>query len=170
MNDSPSNKSKNQYGSINFICLGNTFRSRFAEAYAKSLIADKPAVIKIISSGIEAYTDEDGPISKWGRYLIQQNNLEAYNKPHWTQTSQVLIDESDYLVFMNKDVYETSAKLFNLSDKALAVWDILDLWPFMVSKGIDLDDEVQQRNCVNVLGELMKTRVQTLLTSVGTEQ
>lgn len=53
---------------VEFVCSGNTFRSRTAEAYLKS---KGVAGIVVSSSGPTANLDLNGPISWWGQRIIK---------------------------------------------------------------------------------------------------
>jgi protein-tyrosine-phosphatase len=110
---------------INFICRGNVWRSRVAEAYARSLLADHPD-IEVSSSGIEASRNYDGPISRYAKIRLEQDNILQYAHPEWTQTTQQTINDFDLLIFMNDTVYGDARKLFKIpSDKSI-IWHIPD--------------------------------------------
>ncbi len=111
---------------INFICRGNVWRSRVAEAYAKSLIVNHPE-IKVSSSGIEASRNFQGPSSPYTKQRLEQDHLWQFAHPKWTQTTQDIIDNSDLLVFMNDSVYKDADKLFKLPSGKLIIWHIPDI-------------------------------------------
>ncbi len=111
---------------IHFVCRGNTHRSRLAEAYAKSLILDLHD-ITILSSGIEADRDLNGPIVPFVKLLLQTENLLLLTGTSWTQTTQSMIDHSDVIVFMNDDVYEDSVKQFDIPLAKSQTWQIADV-------------------------------------------
>jgi len=110
---------------INFICRGNVWRSRVAEAYAKYLLHDN-SDIHISSSGIEASKDYVGPINIYTKLLLVRDGLWQYAHPDWVQTTQKIIDESDLTVFMNHDVYHDAVGLFKIPEKGLVIWAIPD--------------------------------------------
>ena len=111
---------------IHFVCRGNTHRSRLAEAYAKSLTLDLHD-ITILSSGIEADRDLNGPIVPFVKLLLQNENLLLLTGTTWTQTTQLIIDHSDVIVFMNDDVYEDTVKQFDIPLAASQTWQIADV-------------------------------------------
>ena len=111
---------------IHFVCRGNTHRSRLAEAYAKSLTLDLHD-ITILSSGIEANRDLNGPIAPFVKLLLQNENLLLLTGTSWTQTTQSIIDHSDVMVFMNDDVYEDSVKQFDIPLARSQTWQIADV-------------------------------------------
>jgi len=111
---------------LHFVCRGNTHRSRLAEAYAKSQTRDLDE-IAILSSGIEADRDLNGPIMPFVKLLLQDENMLQLTGTNWTQTNQLLIDHSDALVFMNDDVYEDSMKQFDIPLSISQTWQIADI-------------------------------------------
>jgi len=111
---------------IHFVCRGNTHRSRLAEAYAKSLTPDLDDIL-ILSSGIEADRDLNGPIVPFVKLLLQDENLLHLTGRTWTQTTQLMIGHSDVLVFMNDDVYDDSVKQFDIPLAASQTWQIADV-------------------------------------------
>ena len=111
---------------IHFVCRGNTHRSRLAEAYAKSQTLDLDE-ITILSSGIEADRDLNGPIMPFVKLSLQDENMLQFTGTNWTQTTQLMIDRSDVLVFMNDDVYEDSVKQFDIPLSMSQKWQIADV-------------------------------------------
>jgi len=111
---------------IHFVCRGNTHRSRLAEAYAKSQTLDLDE-ITILSSGIEADRDLNGPIMPFVKLSLQDENMLQLTGTIWTQTTQLMIDHSDVLVFMNDDVYEDSVKQFDIPLSMSQKWQIADV-------------------------------------------
>ena len=110
---------------IHFLCRGNTHRSRLAEAYAKSSTQDIQDVT-VLSSGIEADHDLNGPIVPFVKLLLQNENLLQFTGTTWTQTTQSMIDVSDVLIFMSDDVYEDAIKRFDIPLAMSQTWQILD--------------------------------------------
>lgn len=112
--------------SIHFICRGNIYRSRLAEAYAKSLV-DENEQKHISSSGIEANLDHDGAVSDVVPTLLMKDNIEHLMKPHWTQTTQELLDENDIIVFVTETVYRDAKKFLTVNENTSVVWNIPDV-------------------------------------------
>src|SRR5271167_4375402 len=111
---------------IHFVCRGNTHRSRLAEAYAKSRTLDLGEIM-ILSSGIEADRDLNGPIMPFVKLLLQDENLLQLTGTNWTQTTQLMIDHSDVIVFMNEDVCEDAVKQFEIPSGMSQTWQIADV-------------------------------------------
>jgi protein-tyrosine-phosphatase len=110
---------------IHFICRGNTHRSRLAAAYARSCTRDLDEVT-ILSSGIEADRNLNGPIVPFVKLLLQKENLLQFAGTSWTQTSQTLIADSDVLIFMSADVYEDATQRFDIPLAISRTWQIPD--------------------------------------------
>ncbi len=138
---------------IHFICRGNTFRSRLAQAYMCSKVGDQ-SNLHIISSGIEA-DKRNGQIAPWTQQLLLVNHLLSWADTHRTQTNQTLIDQSNLIVFMNDDVYKDAAKVFKLPSSEIQVWHVPDV-----------DESALDTNAIF---ELIKKNVDQLIISLKSE-
>ena len=58
---------------------------------------------------------------------LQTENLLQFTGTAWTQTTQLMIDRSDVVVFMNDDVYEDSLKQFDVPLAVSHTWQIPDV-------------------------------------------
>jgi protein-tyrosine-phosphatase len=110
---------------IHFICRGNTHRSRLAEAYAGSSVA-QIADVAVLSSGIEADRDLNGPIVPFVKRTLENDHLLEFTGTTWTQTTQPLIDGSDVLVFMSDDVFKDARERFQVPVERSQRWRIRD--------------------------------------------
>jgi protein-tyrosine-phosphatase len=110
---------------IHFICRGNTHRSRLAEAYAGSFTAQIPDVA-VVSSGIEADRDLNGPIVPFVKRTLENEKLLRFTGTTWTQTTQPMIDGSDVLIFMSEDVFEDATERFQIPVERSQRWQIPD--------------------------------------------
>lgn len=112
---------------IHFVCLGNTFRSRLAEAYGKYLTRKRNNIV-ITSSGILASENKLGPISWVALLILQRNKLIKYMSNNWTQTSMDKLEQQDFIVFMDKEVFNLFDKKFDVHKiKKYSVFDIGDV-------------------------------------------
>ena len=109
---------------IHFVCRGNTYRSRLAETYLNS--KSLPG-IKVISSGIQADRNICGPITWYAQRIIQKENLQNFEKPIWQKTTKELLNQADFTVFIQKDIYDYCTKNLGFNNKNFEVWDIKDL-------------------------------------------
>lgn len=111
---------------VHFVCLGNIWRSRLAEAYAKAKTAGRSDVV-ISSSGIDAgtYGGSSLPVHTLG--AAAQFGIEEYLKTQPTQSEQQHFDTADVIVFVNTDVYEDAKRRWQLPQQAdIRVWQIAD--------------------------------------------
>jgi len=109
---------------IHFVCRGNTYRSRLAEAYFNSLALPNWSAI---SSGIEATRDLNGPITPYAAKVIADHGLTLYGKSGWTQSTKEDLEASDIVVFLNEDVYRDCCHVINPELKKFYVWGIEDV-------------------------------------------
>ncbi len=107
---------------IHFICSGNTYRSRLAEAYLNS---KKIEGLKAISSGINAEKIAVYPVRWYTEKISEENMLEKHLSPYWKQTTSSLIEASDLLIFLSRDIFELCSSFqFKTPHK---IWDISDV-------------------------------------------
>ena len=107
---------------IHFICSGNTYRSRLAEAYFNSKQIKE---FKAISSGINATELAIYPVRWYTEKISEENKLEKHLSPTWRQTSASLIEASDLLIFLSQDVFDQCS---NFQSKVpYEIWNISDL-------------------------------------------
>ena len=85
---------------IHFVCTGNIYRSRLAEAYCNSR---RVPGIDVLSSGIKAGLEQDVPISPYAADVLTRFGLERYAAARWQRTSAELVRASDVLVFMESE-------------------------------------------------------------------
>lgn len=129
---------------IHFVCVGNTYRSRLAEAYLNSKHLPN---INGISSGIFASEDELGPTSRFTQMLLAKYNLES--KPTWTQTTKLLLDSADLTIFFHISMYEYCASTFNFHSDNIEIWDIHDL-------NTHNSEEEKNKECEHTFNEIIE--------------
>lgn len=109
---------------IHFVCSGNTFRSRLAEAYLKS--RNIPSLL-VSSSGIRAQANFNGPICRYTAELLQDKGLTEYASPHWTQSTKEIIVSQDVLIFMGPEHYEFCKNDLGCNLNNHEIWNIDDM-------------------------------------------
>lgn len=109
---------------IHFVCSGNTYRSRLAEAYFKS---KKLANVEVISSGINAFENGNRPISWLAQRLFEVYKLVPFQKSLWTQTSKQLLDSADFTIFFDNKYYQYCVDQFGFHSNSFEIWEIADL-------------------------------------------
>ncbi|MEO6513800.1 MAG: NUDIX domain-containing protein [Candidatus Saccharimonadales bacterium] len=113
---------------LHFVCRGNTFRSRLAEGYAKSL---KLAGYRITSSGVDTLANKNAELSKYAKLTAREHNFTGFMSKSKRQTTQKQLDSQDVLVFMSKDVYDEVMSTFAIDARQAIVWDISDLTDYL---------------------------------------
>lgn len=109
---------------VHFICRGNAFRSRIAEAYLNSLQLSK---IKAISSGTvaKAHSESNKENFRITKTVLNEHGIEKFNKPHWNQLTKERLKQGDLTIFLNENVKDECEQLFGLPNKYI-IWDIPD--------------------------------------------
>ena len=113
---------------IHFICRGNSYRSRLAEAYLNS---KNSSGLKSISSGIIASRNESGPISWYAQRIIENEKLVPFESLGWQQTNKEILKQGDFTIFMQQEPYDYCKKKLDFTQKDYEIWDIKDMYEFM---------------------------------------
>jgi protein-tyrosine-phosphatase len=130
---------------IQFICTGNTFRSRLAEAFLKS---KKISKLEVTSSGIGADDNLNGPICSYTLSTAKENNIQKYLSKNWRVTNKPELEIQDKVIFMGNYQYlycvnKLKANLINYE-----VWDIPDVY--------DVNKSPSQEELISTAGEIFK--------------
>jgi protein-tyrosine-phosphatase len=113
---------------IHFVCSGNVYRSRLAEAYCKYRLATLSAAeIKVSSSGIMAdeHRLKNGPIAWYAMRLLKRQQLIPFMAWDSQQTTQKLLNEVDLLICMRQEHLDFCQQI-GYQGK-FAVWEVPDL-------------------------------------------
>jgi protein-tyrosine-phosphatase len=111
---------------LHFICTGNTYRSRMAEAYGASR---RVPGLSVLSSGIQAGLSGLVPISQYAAETLRGYGLEGFASASWQQTTAALVRKSDVLVFMEDEHYRFCRDWVDPSMQMVQIWDIPDIGP-----------------------------------------
>lgn len=109
---------------VHFVCTGNTFRSRLAKAYFDSLKCEN---IETSSSGVEATKNLNGIICWYTQKIITENGLKLFEEATWTQTTPEILNQADYIIFMQTHHLLDCQKNFNYNSTNYEIWEINDM-------------------------------------------
>lgn len=107
-----------------FVCMGNTFRSRLAEAYLKS---KNISGLIVSSSGIEAEKNLNGPVCTYTVLILKKYGLLQYLSKTWRVTNKEEIENQDFVVFMDTVEYEFCLNKLHCNIINYETWNIPDV-------------------------------------------
>lgn len=117
---------------VHFVCTGNIYRSRMAEAYFNSL---NLSGVTSISSGIYADSHDSGPISWYSMKIIYDKYLvKGMSRDHKTTTIG-LLKKSDFVVFMEDMHFNHCKDVLGYVPEFYQIWNISDLFPESMGSG-----------------------------------
>jgi protein-tyrosine-phosphatase len=146
---------------IHFICRGNVYRSRMAEAYLKSLELPN---IEVISSGTVAEREGQQNIQnqKDTLNILKRHGLDKHAKKHWAQLTQSLVKPDDITICMNQRVYD-EASTFIKFPRVPIIWGINDLGEdgklYETREEIDLFSEKKFQDIKVKVDELVRAKL-----------
>ena len=109
---------------IHFVCTGNVYRSRLAEAYLRSKQLPN---IGVSSSGIKATDNSFGPITWFAARIARRHNLIPHLKLMWTQTTPKILNDSTVVIFMTGVHHQFAKAHFHYNKTTYEIWNIADL-------------------------------------------
>ncbi len=109
---------------IHFVCTGNVYRSRLAEAYLNSR---KIKNLSVSSSGTKAAENICGPICWYAQRIIEVCGMVPFMSSGWRQTTKASFRDVDFTVFMEKTHYDFAVRECDFSSSNFEIWEIPDL-------------------------------------------
>lgn len=140
---------------IHFVCTGNIYRSRLAEAYCASRCGHG---IHVSSSGIGAGLKGDAPISPYAADILAKHALAHYTAARWQRTTASLVRASDVLVFMESEHRRFCEDWLEATRQKIEIWEVEDVGPV---------EPVEIASKVEHTFEIIRSRTDTLLTVLG---
>lgn len=107
---------------VHFICTGNIYRSRLAEAYLRS---KNLPYLTVSSSGTRASEQHKGPTLWMALRLLYRNNLLPFMTNAWVQTTPDQLVKADLVVFFGKNNLKYCQQRFPIPKK-YEVWELPD--------------------------------------------
>ncbi len=111
---------------MHFVCTGNFYRSRLAEAYLRS---KKLPNVTVSSSGVQSKENyyRNGPISWYAARLIKRHNLIPHTKRMATQTTPKHLKNADVVIFMTEKQHKFAKSKFKFEKDSFEIWNIPDI-------------------------------------------
>lgn len=131
---------------IHFVCRGNVYRSRLAEAILRK-IGVKNVIVS--SSGIETWRlnlIEPTHIRPDLLAVCEELGIKDYVSPERTQTTNALLADADLIIFMDNDVYHNALVKFDFNRDKATTWHIADLWEVAEREHINPRSHTVQRS------------------------
>ena len=141
--------------SIQFVCTGNVYRSRLAEAYCASRCI--PGV-HVFSSGIRAGLNGTASISPYAADVLSKYGLTSHAAAHWQRTTAALVEASDVVVFMESEHRHFCEDWIDYLRQRIEVWGIEDVGPLEAEKVAEKVDRTFA---------MLRQRTDALLTGLG---
>ena len=140
---------------IHFICTGNIYRSRLAEAYC---VSKGIPGLRVLSSGIATALNRVVPIAPYAERVLSKRGLERFAAPTWQQTTAALVRASDALVFMEREHHRFCKDWIDPTRQTVEIWDIPD---------VGYVDPAQIMTKAEQTFETISQRTDMLLTALG---
>jgi len=109
---------------VHFVCTGNIYRSRLAEAYCASRC--RPA-LSVFSSGIGAGLNNGVRITPYASRLLKERGLESFAAVSRQQTTAGLVHASDVLIFMEQEHFRFCEDWIDSGRQTVEIWNIADI-------------------------------------------
>lgn len=142
---------------IHFVCRGNEYRSRLAEAFTRQL--GNPH-IEVSSSGIESWNYNlypRGYLPRPSAAMRDEFKLRKYFATSRTQTTDELLQAADLIIFMSPDVAHDTARRFSFNHDKAVTWRVPDIWQYESRRGISHSTPDERLT----VARLTATRLQT---------
>lgn len=153
---------------VHFVCTGNAYRSRLAEAYFNS--KQLPG-FTASSSGIRAnyHRPANGPISEYAKVLLEKDGILRFTTVDVTQTTLDILEEQDYFVFMRQIHYDFCVGTLKFKPKQYEIWEIKD-----VNEVLPEEEYTNDKDKVNRLAEetylIIKNKTEKLIEKLTMEE
>lgn len=147
---------------IHFVCSGNTFRSRLAEAYLRSKNVKE---LHVSSSGVAAHENKNGPITWYGARLIKRHGLVPHLTHAWTKTVPEHLKNADLVIFMDKKYHHHSKRDLGFTGTRYQIWKIPDLNDvgFDSETGVNIEEDMKRIIATEKIFGQIKKKVDSLI-------
>lgn len=108
---------------IHFVCSGNVFRSRLAEAFSRTHNLEG---YEVSSSGINGEHWPEDYLMPWTKRISHRENIANLLSEKRKISTQADFDRNDIIVFMHPRVLDEARNRFKLNEDKCLLWDIKD--------------------------------------------
>ena len=123
-----------------------------AQAYFNSLSVPH---WQATSSGIKASRNLMGPISWYTKTFLEKHNLLSFTESGWKQTTKELLEESDYVIFMQEAYFTYCVEQFKYIPYSYESWEVLDLDELLTKEEIS-NEETAFEGVQKIFSEIKK--------------
>ncbi len=109
---------------IHFVCTGNIYRSRLAEAYLHS--KEIPNLF-LSSSGIAADEASFQQVSWYTERLLKEAGILRYESPHCIEVTAKILAEQDLIIFMEQVHLDYVREHLGYAGTNFEVWNVPDV-------------------------------------------
>lgn len=148
---------------IHFVCSGNVFRSRLAEAYLRS---KELAGITASSSGTRAGKHPNGPVSWITALLLKIDQLVPFMTESWQQSTTELFEAADLIVFMLPEHYKWAQDVAGYDGDNYEIWGIEDFTTECSSRKFNLCHVIEVERAEGIFSKI-KSKVDELVTRLA---
>ncbi len=149
---------------VHFVCTGNAFRSRLAEAYLNS---KKVLGLQASSSGIDAGQAVNGPICWYAARIVKYQDLVSYVSPCWQETILEHL-KADLVIFMQDRHYQHCRDRLGFEGKNYEIWDIPDIQDVGLSCDFEsLEKDLEKIKATEEIFLQIKEKTDQLLQKLG---
>ena len=148
---------------IHFVCRGNAYRSRLAEAYLNS---KRIPNLHAISSGVEEEIHRfgNGPVTWLAQRIIQYNSLIPFMSFMSKQTNRELLEKSDIVVFFAKGYFDYCKEKLKFNFSKYEIWTIPDVDDYgLTGKNQTREDDLKKLDISEKTFNEIKKRIDDLL-------
>lgn len=136
---------------IHFICRGNTFRSRLAEALTRQRYPGH----EISSSGLEADLCLNGHITWYAQWIATKEGLESFVHPTWRKTNVDDLAKQDVVVCLDETIAKEIEK-YSLPYDSICIFSIPDVQTRESASDKDFDIEISLLRQTSEIFELIR--------------
>ena len=127
-----------------------------------------------LAGAVERYADQwnaGATITPYAASILREYGFEKFAAPTWQQTTEVLVQASDILVFMEREHYDFCTVWIDAKRHQCRIWAIPDVGPLLDTPGLNAEVKrtfaVIRQQTDALLKELGFLREQRDATAVG---